>query len=209
MPACTGTSSIWYGCSSLRCSICGEADHGPHRSRPSSRRRARPAASDRHLPEDLGPAVRAEHDVVPGGLLPRAGRDALGADRRAHDRQGRADRVGFHAHDVGAARAGVRDPDTAAVPAGADGADGGGGASHVRDAGAFFPLSRSAAAPQATAVASGAWVNFEVALPNFRPDALIRSRVKELNPHPYIRHMRRMAATDRQFTTKHRRQNDS
>ncbi len=140
--ACTGTSWTWSGSLSSRCSISGEAGHGidSHRSRSGHRTLVawRAGPSDRPVPEGLDPVVHPVHDVVHGGLLPRARLPALGADPDLHGAEGGADRRRVHAHGVGAHGTDLRHPAAAAVPAGAGMADGGRGRLHVPDAGVFF-----------------------------------------------------------------------
>ena len=101
--ACTGTSSIWCGYSSSHFSISGKTTmahaEGQHhaaagtrtrRGGGASRRRA--ATSARHLFQDLGLAVRAQHRVLPGRLLPLPGISPVVAHHRIHAAEGRADR---------------------------------------------------------------------------------------------------------------------
>ena len=128
-PACTGTSSTWSGSSSSRSSISGRGQHGAQH-----RQARRPAASDQHLPVDLGAAVRAEHLLLPGRLLPPAGHAALDADHPVHAAEGGLHRRHLHAHGVGAPGAEARHPGAAAVPAGADRPDGDRRRLHVPDA---------------------------------------------------------------------------
>src|SRR5207249_2956693 len=100
--------------------------------------------SDQPLSQDLGAAVRAQHHVIPGRLLPSPWLSALESDHPVHAAQGRADRGRLHAHGMGAAVADLRDPGAAAVPAGAGGADGDRSRLHLQSAAAVFPLSGAA-----------------------------------------------------------------
>ena len=61
-----------------------------------------------HLSENLGMAVRSQRMFVCGRLLPCSGLPQMDADFGVHDVEGRADRRGFHAHEVGTSGAAIR-----------------------------------------------------------------------------------------------------
>src|SRR5256885_10094091 len=66
------------------------------------------AASDRNLSQDLGIAVRSQHGVLSGGLLPFPGLPQVVSDHHLHVDESGTDRGRLHAHALGAARHGVR-----------------------------------------------------------------------------------------------------
>src|SRR5262249_30105438 len=96
--ACTGTSSIWCGCSSLPFSIFGEATHGT-----GSRTCRRTTTPDKALSRGLGMAICPQHLLLSLRLLRFPGTPQLFFDPLFHDFEGGFDCGGLHAYGLGGA----------------------------------------------------------------------------------------------------------
>src|SRR5437764_12745069 len=96
--ACTGTSSIWCGCSSLPFSIFGEATHGT-----GSRTCRRTTTPDKALSRGLGMAVCPEHLLLSRRLLWSPWIPQMVSHPPVYDVEARLDCRGLHAYGLGAA----------------------------------------------------------------------------------------------------------